>query len=163
MSNLSKSLDKAIREENANPQGLPADIMAGMEQDIRSNPDKYPAVAALLAPEPGTNSDQDRTIENLCVTTMDVSKPARDGSVLATCGHTGTKYIIDLDGGYSEQVPSRLAKFSDQEIVVLEQALTLLKENTAETTDAFALSTLHKMVQEVQDEDMARFHAANPR
>jgi hypothetical protein len=45
---LSAALDRAIRSENADPQGLPADILAAMEADIRANRDRYPAVNAAL-------------------------------------------------------------------------------------------------------------------
>lgn len=46
---LQRALDAAIAAENRDPQGLPADILAGMEADIRANPDKYPAINAVLA------------------------------------------------------------------------------------------------------------------
>jgi hypothetical protein len=44
-----RAVDRAIARENAAPQGLPADVLAGMELDIRANPDRYPAACAALA------------------------------------------------------------------------------------------------------------------
>lgn len=45
---LERATDRAIAAENANPRGLPADIMADMEADILANPEKYPEVHRLL-------------------------------------------------------------------------------------------------------------------
>jgi hypothetical protein len=39
---------RAIARENVNQQGLPPEIMKGMEDDILANPEKYPAVYKLL-------------------------------------------------------------------------------------------------------------------
>lgn len=46
---LDRAVDRAVRAENDDPQGLPADILADMESDILANPDKYPALTAALA------------------------------------------------------------------------------------------------------------------
>lgn len=46
---LVRATDRAIAAENRDPQGLPADILAGMDADIRANPDRYPAINAALA------------------------------------------------------------------------------------------------------------------
>lgn len=40
--------DRAVKAENDNPQGLPAEILTAMEQEIIANPEKYPAVHAAL-------------------------------------------------------------------------------------------------------------------
>lgn len=45
---LDRAVDRAIARENANPKGLPDDIMAGMEADILANPEKYPLLSKLL-------------------------------------------------------------------------------------------------------------------
>jgi hypothetical protein len=45
---LDRAVDAAIARENADPQGLPDDILAGMERDIRANPEKYPAITAIF-------------------------------------------------------------------------------------------------------------------
>lgn len=45
---FSRSVDAAIAAENERAMGLPADILADMERDIRSNPDRYPAINAIL-------------------------------------------------------------------------------------------------------------------
>lgn len=47
-SKLSRAVDRAIAQENANPKGLPDDIIADMDADIRANPDKYPELHKLL-------------------------------------------------------------------------------------------------------------------
>ena len=46
---LNYHFDRAVASENANPQGLPADFLAGMEARIRANPDEFPAIAPLIA------------------------------------------------------------------------------------------------------------------
>lgn len=46
--NLVKATDLAIARENRDPQGLPANIIADMEADILTNPEKYPEVHRLL-------------------------------------------------------------------------------------------------------------------
>lgn len=48
---LGDSLDRAIARENRDPEGLPEDILTGMEDDIRSNPERYPILSALLKKE----------------------------------------------------------------------------------------------------------------
>jgi hypothetical protein len=45
---LEKAVDRAIARENSDPQGLPQDVLAGMEADVRSNPEKYPELHRLL-------------------------------------------------------------------------------------------------------------------
>lgn len=49
MTSLSRELDRAIARENRDPQGLPADVLADMERDVRENPDRYPVLTKLLA------------------------------------------------------------------------------------------------------------------
>lgn len=53
--NLQTALDRAVKAENENPQGLPADFLSGMEADIRANPEKYPLITAALAAKKGDN------------------------------------------------------------------------------------------------------------
>lgn len=48
---LDRATDRAIARENEDPQGLPADILSGMEADIRANPDNYPILSAMLRKE----------------------------------------------------------------------------------------------------------------
>ena len=48
---LQREIDRAIAAENANPQGLPADVLAGMEKDILDHPERYPLLSALLIKE----------------------------------------------------------------------------------------------------------------
>jgi hypothetical protein len=43
-----RAVDRAIAEENRDPQGLPADILSGMEADIRANRERYPEINAIL-------------------------------------------------------------------------------------------------------------------
>jgi hypothetical protein len=45
---LDRALDRAIAAENADPKGLPADILRGMEADIRANRERYPEINAIL-------------------------------------------------------------------------------------------------------------------
>ncbi len=59
--NLSRALDRAIARENANPQGLPADILAGMEADVLAYPERYPVLSGILTKTPAsclTKSDR---------------------------------------------------------------------------------------------------------
>jgi hypothetical protein len=49
MTNLQREFDRAVARENADPQGLPADILADMEADIMAHPEKYPAIHAAFA------------------------------------------------------------------------------------------------------------------
>jgi hypothetical protein len=45
---LQRAFDKAAREENLDPRGLPMDMIARMEATIRANPDEYPEINAAL-------------------------------------------------------------------------------------------------------------------
>jgi hypothetical protein len=45
---LQTAVDRAIASENRDPQGLPADVLAGMEADILANPESYPVLAPIL-------------------------------------------------------------------------------------------------------------------
>lgn len=47
-----RAVGHAIARENADPQGLPADILAGMEADIRTSPGRFPLLHRLLT-DPG--------------------------------------------------------------------------------------------------------------
>jgi hypothetical protein len=49
---LSRALDRAVARENADPQGLSADVVADMEADVLENPDKYPHLHKLLTDPP---------------------------------------------------------------------------------------------------------------
>lgn len=51
MTALDRASDGPIGRENENPQGLPDDILAGMETDIGANPDNYPILSAMLRKE----------------------------------------------------------------------------------------------------------------
>lgn len=48
---LQTDLDRAVRDENANPQGLPADILRDMETAIRADRERYPELNNLLEDE----------------------------------------------------------------------------------------------------------------
>lgn len=45
---MQRAFDKAAREENLDPRGLPMDMIARMEATIRANPDEYPEINAAL-------------------------------------------------------------------------------------------------------------------
>lgn len=45
---LDRAVGRAIARENADPQGLPADILAGMQADILADQDRYPLLHKLL-------------------------------------------------------------------------------------------------------------------
>lgn len=46
--NLTRATDQAIARENRDSQGLPADVLTGMEADILANPERYPEIHRLL-------------------------------------------------------------------------------------------------------------------
>lgn len=43
-----RAVERAIAQENADPQGLPEEIVTGMERDVLDNPEKYPELHRLL-------------------------------------------------------------------------------------------------------------------
>jgi hypothetical protein len=43
-----RAVSRAIARENAEPQGLPRDVLAEIERDILDHPKKYPELRALL-------------------------------------------------------------------------------------------------------------------
>ena len=65
---LVREMDRAIEEENRDPQGLPAEVFADMEADVRANPERYGLLHKLLT-DPGprcTKTPQCKGYEIAC-------------------------------------------------------------------------------------------------
>jgi hypothetical protein len=73
----------------------------------------------------------------------------------------GTLSALESQHVKETPVPDRLRRLSDQEVVLIEQALDLLAEEAShDTSDPLALSVLDLLRQEFTHENAQRFMAA---